>query len=100
LTNEGKGNARLAIAMHRASITHDRTRRINAQIARPREFAGNQRIARRTCRWYCHGESRQNGMTGQGCFEALIRQSGNGEAKRRRKQKVAQLEHGNSSSIK
>ncbi|MFO0403730.1 MAG: hypothetical protein ACK52P_18845 [Alphaproteobacteria bacterium] len=76
LTNEGKRNTGLAIAVHGSGIAHDAAGGVNTQIAGPRKLAGNQRIARCIGRRQRHGEGGKKSVTSQGGFEALIRQSG------------------------
>jgi hypothetical protein len=93
LANKGKGNASLAIAMHRTRIAHHGARRINPRITRTREFTGNQRIPRCISGRQDHGEGRQYRVPSQGRFKALIRKSGRGEAKDGRKEDMAKFQH-------
>jgi hypothetical protein len=60
------------IAVERAGIAHHRAGRVDAQVARPGELAGQQGVARRIGRRERHREGRQQRMAGERGVETLV----------------------------
>ena len=72
LADERKGDPGWAAAMQRSRVAHHRAGRVDAQIARAREFTRHQRVAWGIDGRQGHREGGQERMTGQDGLEALI----------------------------